>query len=186
MNILAQLKVTISQGEYAVTVTALIQKDAPSPLLLGTDVLQSLGFSFTFQKPGETGLDTVPLEEHNTKGDTRMEDLVTQTDDICEDGSPARQTEAPPVIRLESVRELCLAQVYRIPSRCRKVVKAVLSTSTESCVPQSLGTLLFTPICLLEGVVMTDTVLSHEEKHAVSVIVENQNNYSVWLDKVSF
>ena len=98
LNILAQLKVTIGQGEYAVTVTALIQKDAPSPLLLGTDVLPSLGFSFTFQKPGETGLDTVPLEERNTKGDTRMEDSVTQTDGTCEDDSPAQQTEAPPII----------------------------------------------------------------------------------------
>ena len=79
--------------------------------MLGTDVLSCLGFSFTFQKPGETGLDTVPLEERNTKRDTRMEDSVTQTDNTCEDGSPARQTEAPPVIGLESVRELCLAQV---------------------------------------------------------------------------
>ena len=29
---------------------------------------------------------------------------------------------------------------------------------------------------------MTDTVLSHK-KHTVSVIVENQSNYSIWLDK---
>ena len=32
LNVLAQLKVTISQGEYAVTVTALVQKDAQSSL----------------------------------------------------------------------------------------------------------------------------------------------------------
>ena len=183
LNVLAQLKVTISQGDYVVTVTALVQKDAPSPLLLGTDVLPSLGFSFAFQKPGNTNLDTDTQEERNTKGDTRMEDSVAQTDDTREDDSLAQQTVIPPVIELESVRDLCLAQTNRIPARCRKVVKAVLSTSTESCLPQSLGTLLFTPTCLQEGVVMADTVLSHKEKHAVSVIVENQNNYSVWLDK---
>ena len=114
-----------------------------------------------------------------------MEDSVTQTDDTCEDDSPAQQTEIPPVIESESVSKLCLAQVNQIPSRCRKVVKAVLSTSTESCLSQSLGTLLFTPTCLQKGVViyMAHTVLSHKEKHAVSVIVENRNNYSVWLDK---
>ena len=116
LNIQVQLKVTINQGEYAVTVTALVQRDAPSPLLLGTDVLPSLGFSFAFQKPGDTNLDTDSQEECNTKGDTRMEDSVTQTDDTCEDDLPAQQTEIPPVIELESVRELCLAQVNWIPS----------------------------------------------------------------------
>ena len=46
---LAQLQVTIIQGEYTVTISALIQKDTSSPLLFGTDVLQSLCFSFTFR-----------------------------------------------------------------------------------------------------------------------------------------
>ena len=108
-----------------------------------------------------------------------MEDSVTQTDDTCKDDLPAHKT----VMESESVRELCLAQVNLIPSRHRKVVKAVLSTSTEFCPPRSLGTLLFTPTYLQEGVVMADTVLSNKEKHAVSVIVVNQNNYSAWLDK---
>ena len=42
LNVLAKLEVTISQGNHTVTITTLVQKDAPSPLLLGTDVLSSL------------------------------------------------------------------------------------------------------------------------------------------------
>ena len=51
LNVLAQLEVTISQGSHTVTITALVQKDAP---ILGTDALSSLGFYCTFQKPGQT------------------------------------------------------------------------------------------------------------------------------------
>ena len=82
LNVLAQLKVTINQGEYTVTAIVLFQKDAPSPLLLGTDILSSLGFSFIFEKIGEISSNTDALEKHNAKGDTEMRDSVTQTDDI--------------------------------------------------------------------------------------------------------
>ena len=83
LKVLAQLQVTISQGEYIVTISALIQNDTPSLLLLGTDILQSLYLSFTFQKPGETSSDTDPPEQCNTKGATKMEHSVTQIDDTC-------------------------------------------------------------------------------------------------------
>ena len=59
----------------------------------------------------------------------------------------------------------------------------MLPTPTESCLPQSLDTLLFTPTWLQEGVVMTDTVLSYKETHVMNVAVENQNSYPIWLDK---
>lgn len=51
LKVLAQLQVTISQGEYIVTISALILKDTPSPLLLaiGTDVRQSLYFPSHFR-----------------------------------------------------------------------------------------------------------------------------------------
>ena len=47
------------------------------------------------------------------------------------DDSQAQQTEAPPVIESEAIRELRLAEASQIPS-CRKVVKAVLPMS---CLP---------------------------------------------------
>ena len=92
--------------------------------------------------------------------------------------------EIPPIIVWSNKRAmLYLAQASQIPSRCRKVVKAVLLTPTESCLPQSLDTLLFTPTWLQEGVIITDTVLSYKETHVMDVVVENQNNYPIWLDK---
>ena len=94
---------------YSDCYIALIQKDAPSSLLLGTDILPSLGLSFTFEKPGEISSNTDTLEEHNAKGDTEMSDLVTQTDDVCEDDSQTQQMEIPLVIESGAIRELRLA-----------------------------------------------------------------------------
>ena len=72
MNVLAQLEITINQGEYTVTAIVLFQKDAPSPLLLGTDIYPPLRLSFTFEKIGEISSNTDALEKHNAKGDTEM------------------------------------------------------------------------------------------------------------------
>ena len=77
---LAQLKVIISQGEHAVMVTVLVQKDAPSPLLLGTDVLSSFGFYCTFHKPDGTSVTTNLLEEVSSSPQVtaRMQELIPQ------------------------------------------------------------------------------------------------------------
>ena len=63
-----------------------------------------------------------------------------------------------------------LAKDIRIPSRCRKVIKAVITTAEPD---ESLYTLLFTPISLQEGLVMTDTVLSYEGNQYVCTVIEN-------------
>ena len=46
---MAQLPVTLSQGEYKILAMVLIQKNAPNGLLLGTDLQPALGFRFTMR-----------------------------------------------------------------------------------------------------------------------------------------
>ena len=45
LHLVAQLQLTLSQGKYLVTTPVLVQKNAPHPLLLGTDTQPFLGFS---------------------------------------------------------------------------------------------------------------------------------------------
>ena len=50
-----------------------------------------------------------------------------------------------------TIRELQLEQPVKIPTRSRKVVKAVITASLEPCSPESLDSLLFIPIWMQEG-----------------------------------
>ena len=49
LNILSQVPVILSRGEYQVDVTILVQKGAPNNLLLGTDVQSQLEFSLVMK-----------------------------------------------------------------------------------------------------------------------------------------
>ena len=180
LNVLAQLEVTISQGSHTVTITTLVQKDAPSPLLLGTDVLSSLGFYCTFQKPGQTInlLEKVTPDSNNhnevvkTQGKEELKGESLQESEEADDANPD--------VKDQPMGNLLLAEDIRIPSRCRKVVKAVITTAE---LDKSLNILLFTPTSLPEGLTMTDTVFSYEENQHVCTVVENQNLHPVWLEK---
>ena len=178
LNVLAQLEVTISQGDHKVMITTMVQKDAPSPLLLGTDVLSSLGFYCTFQKPGQT----TNLLGKNGNSDNHSEDAETQTTKELESKSSHEQEEAgiQPDVKDQPIGELQLVEDIKIPSRCKKMIKAVITTAEPD---ESLDTLLFTPTSLQEGLVMTDTVLSYEGNQYVCTLIENQNLYPVWLEK---
>ena len=49
LNIVAQLPVTLTQGDYKVSSVVLIQKNAPNGLLIGTDLQPALGFRLTVE-----------------------------------------------------------------------------------------------------------------------------------------
>ena len=180
LNVLAQLEVTISQGSHTVTITTLVQKGAPSPLLLGTDVLSSLGFYCTFQKPGQT---INLLEKVTPDSNSHNEVVKTQAKEEFKGESlqePEEADDADPDVKDQPMGNLLLAEDIQLPSRCRKVVKAVITTAE---LDESLNILLFTPTSLPEGLAMTDTVLSYEENQHMCAMIENQNLHPVWLEK---
>ena len=156
-------------------ITILIQKDAPSPLLLGTDVLSSLGFYCTLQKPGKATniLGEICSSNGNSKdAETQITETQTTETQNAEGFKGESSNQQPDVLsdtKNQSTRELQLAQAIHIPSRCGKMVKGVITTVE----PESLDTLLFTPTSLPEGLVMTDTVLSYEGNQYVCTVVEN-------------
>ena len=155
------------------TITTLVQKDAPSPLLLGTDVLSSMGFYCTFQKPGQAVslLEKVDMDS-NKDSDSDSEVVKTQvTEELKGESSLVpEEADTDPNVKDQAIGKLQLAEDIRIPSRCRKVVKAVITTAEPD---DSLNILLFTPTSLQEGLVMTDTLLPYEENQNVNAVIEN-------------
>ena len=183
MNVLAQLELTISQGNHTVTITTLVQKDAPTPLLLGTDVLSSICFYCTFQKPGQavSFLEKVDMDS-NKNSNSDSEVVKTQvTEELKGESSLVpEEADTDPKVKDQAIGKLQLAEDIQIPYRCRKVVKAVITTAEPD---DSLNFLLFTPTSLQEGLVMTDTLLPYEENQNVNAVIENQNLHTVWLEK---
>ena len=59
LDILAQLPVRLTQGEYNVDVQVMVQKDAPYALLLGTDVQLPLGFSLLRKESDCRGMELI-------------------------------------------------------------------------------------------------------------------------------
>ncbi len=71
LNVIAQLQVTLSQGEHSTNALVLVQKDAPNALLVGTDLLSLLGFSMKRKAVDEELLepkqDATPQEESSER-----------------------------------------------------------------------------------------------------------------------
>ena len=94
---------------------------------------------------------------------------------------PEEADDANPDVKDQPMGNLLLAEDIRIPSRCRKVVKAVITTAE---LDESLNILLFTPTSLPEGLAMADTVLSYEENQHVCTVIENQNLHPFGLERI--
>ena len=69
LDLLAQLPIQITQSEYQVDVKASVQKDAPNPLLIGTDVQTALGFHLVKKESDASGLDLITGERLNFDSD---------------------------------------------------------------------------------------------------------------------
>ena len=108
------------------TIATLVQKD---PLLLGTDVLSSIGFYCTFQKPGQT-LEKVDVDS-NKDSDSNSEVVKTQvTEELKGESSLVpEEADTDPNVKNLPMGKLQLAKDIRISSHCRKVVKAVITTA---------------------------------------------------------
>ena len=107
-------------------------------------------------------------------GNTRTKDSTPQTMAVSDGVSSDPQSNVQPDLWTNPMMKLQLPQTTQTPAQCRKVVKVVLSTKGEPCLPESLDTLLLTPTWSQEGVMIMDHVLSYKSKQAVSTPVENQ------------
>ena len=74
LHLVAQLQLTLSQGKHQVTTPVLVQKNAPHPLLLGTDTQPFLGFSLQVETSQTETVDLLAKGDGNgTLSDAEQE-----------------------------------------------------------------------------------------------------------------
>ena len=115
-NIIGQMEVKLSLSNAVVTAVVQVQKDAPVDLLLGTDLLASLGITLIHQRDDGTVIDllqgtvkTSTLDGVEVKPNEMMEeDLVKESVEVSDN----------------LTHVVCLLQATRVPARHQKLVRA--------------------------------------------------------------
>ena len=152
LDIVKQVKVRISRpGFLAVTTTVQVQNNAPMKLLLGTDILPSLGFVFLQTEPEGEDIDLLEPQPSGAGP-------VDTTTEVAAAG--------------EEVGVVHLLRATKVPARHHKLVRAQVS----GCEIATLT--LFEPDHnQLEplGVTMAEAVTQPDHKGCVTLIVDNQN-----------
>ncbi len=156
LDMMAQLPVQLTQGEYKVDAQVLVQKDAPNSLLLGTDVQQPLGFSLLRKEGCGVDLITGRRVGLSARGSEEQQALPSTVDAKgAREEKPASTTMVEPD-QVQAVIEpdqqligensvpvhtgvVRLLTATRIPPRYKKMVRA----KVEGEVSKELS--LFTP-----------------------------------------
>ena len=183
LDIMAQLPVRISQGEYHADVMVLVRKKAPNRLLLGTDAQPLLGYILVKKETEDSGVnittgETVQLSHKSVQ-------TPQKSDDAQEVASPERQlpgerreetkprdvpTTAPPgVVRLLTAT--------RIPSGYKKMVRA----KVEGHVRESMS--LFTPAPREDDLMMADSAVDLSDGNCMVLVVQNPGTTPVKMKK---
>ena len=147
LNVVAQLPMTLGQGDQEVSSIVLIQKGAPHDLLIGTDLQPALGFVLTVRKSGSQ--ETVLLG-------SRKHDPLQSGDTEGSSKSPESETV---VVKLLTAT--------KVPAGHRKLVRA----KVDGWFPDSLA--LFTPVTKNSELKIADSAVQADDKGCLKLIVEN-------------
>ena len=106
LDVLAQLPVRITQGDYGTDVKVLVRKDAPNRLLLGTDAQPLLGYVLIKKENNASGVDlatgkTVHLD-YRESGDTSESPQIEEPTPIesqTKEPTGGEETRSPELIR---------------------------------------------------------------------------------------
>ena len=153
LPVVRQVKTTLVRSGHEVTATVQVQKEAPTKLLIGTDLLSQLGFLF------------VKTELEGGDLDLLAECTDPETDEQVEWQRKSWQGTLTPR-ELES-GTVCLLQATRLPGQHGRVVKAK--------VVGKKGRLLsyFEPHMEFDGVKVQDAVVEEDEDDCILVLMEN-------------
>ena len=181
LDILAQLPVRITQGDYQADVKVLVRKNAPTRLLLGTDAQPPLGYRLIKKETEHSGVDL-------TTGEAVQLNLpvVKATPEAVEPQTITGETEGPTIDREpQNIHEsipprpgvVRLLNAARIPAGYQKMVRA----KVEGDVREKMS--LFTPLPLENGLVMADSAVDLSEGNCVVLVVQNRGPTPVRLKK---
>ena len=173
LNIVRQMKATISRAEHSATTTIFIQKNAPCDLLIGTDLLGALGFHLVVVDGTETK-DLLSGAEVNLSTPKPMPTQVN-TDNMRERPSEDNIAELP-----FSEAEVRLVTAVSLPARHEKLVRA----DVDGFSGDVTGLFESAANCLKEkGVTIEDAAAQPDTQSQITLIVRNNSLQSVVLEE---
>ena len=176
LNLVGQISLTLTRGEYEFEAVVQIQKEAPIDLLVGTDVLPHLGFAviersqgvarnlFKSETPTVLGSDLSDLET--------AAPLVTPCEIVHHDQSNEKALRG----------EVHLLQAVRIPARHQKVVKARVSPF------HIVDDIIFEPHSEFrdcQSISVAESLVKPDTSGCFSVILSNATHVTTRLEKES-
>ena len=145
LSVVRQIEAQLSRASLSVHATIQVQKDAPTKLLIGTDLLPKLGFSLL-----------------------RSDD--DQKVDLLDDESSGKLKASEPNGEHKDAA-VCLLRAVHVPGRHTKLVRAKITGkhNTLSCFEPSFNILTERGLCMAEAVVEPD------DNNCVVMSLENHN-----------
>jgi len=178
LNIISQMEVELSLSDVVVVAVVQVQKDAPVDLLLGTDLLTSLGITLIHQKGDGTVIDLlqgmVKTDKQlgtKVKPTEKMEEVVQLTEDLEKESVKVSDNLAHAV---------CLLQATRVPARHQKLVRANVTGI------QNLPLSVFMPVGekqTTEGVFIEEAVVESNQGSNITIIVRNDSLQPLYLEE---
>lgn len=152
LNIVAQLRVDLQQSNHRKTTTVLVQKGAPHKLLIGTDVMSTLGFSLLLES--DSTMQSLLSSATTESSESNMQGNIEETSGIYE--SPglkvvtcsAETTKVSPQPDSEVSQEELIncdksterADKSDIPEKVMTPSESLQTNQGESTLPPAMGT----------------------------------------------
>ena len=191
LDVLAQMPVRITRGNYHTDVKVLVRKGAPNRLLLGTDAQIPLGFSMFKKEAENSGVDLITGELLSIGNEASEPPKPPQGGDgvgsvdqhlLPTGGAVTYQEQTPPRTKdlpLDSDQAVVarLLQATRIAPGYKKMMRA----RVEGDIPHKL--FLFTPVPVKPDVVMADGAVEFSDDRCVVLVVQNHGVVPAKLKK---
>ena len=158
LPVVRQVKTTLVRSGHEVTATVQVQKEAPTKLLIGTDLLSQLGFLFV-----KTELEGGDLDLLAECTDPETDEEVEMAEEELA-GHPDSERGTEEELESGTVR---LLQAARLPGQHGRVVKAKVVGKKG----HSLS--YFEPHMEFDGVKVQDAVVEEDEDDCIRVLLEN-------------
>ena len=175
LNIIGQMEVKLSLSNAVVTAVVQVQKDASVDLLLGTDLLVSLGITLIHQRGDGTVIDllqgtvkTSTLDGVEVKPNEMMEEAVQPTEDLVKESVEVSDN---------LTHVVCLLQATRVPARHQKLVRAHVTGI------QNLSLSMFKPGEGNEELSFEEAVVRSNEGSNITLIVTNTSSQPLYIEK---
>ena len=164
LNILKEVTVKLERGGYSCTAVVFLQKNPPQDLLIGTDLLPSLGFQFIKKTSNlDVAVNILTYEKCNVGGNEEKSAV-----------------EKLPRQDVESSFQVKLISAVRVPAQHEKLIKAKCKNSKD------MKLVLFemdNNFAKDSGITMDEAIVKPSNENNITLVLRNNGFHPVCLEK---